>query len=157
MNRATLTGHLGRDPEVRRTQSGKPIVNMSLATTERWRDKNTGERKEATEWHRIVIFNEGLAGIAEQYLRKGSKVLIEGKIKTRKWTDQSGVEKYSTEIVLENFSGTIEMLDSKGDREGGGDDGWGDGGGGASSRGGRSSGAPRGSRSNNDMDDDIPF
>lgn len=110
LNRASLIGYLGRDPETRRLNSGAPVVNLSLATSESWTDKRSGERVEKTEWHRIVIFNEGLCKIAEQYLRKGSQVFIEGKIQTRKWTDQAGVEKYSTEIVLSNFDGKIVML-----------------------------------------------
>jgi single-strand DNA-binding protein len=117
VNKAILVGNLGKDPEVRRLQNGKPVVNLSVATSENWRDKATGERKEKTEWHRIVIFNEGLCQVAEQYLRKGSKVYLEGQIQTRKWTDQSGADKYSTEIVLQGFGGVLTMLDTKGDGE----------------------------------------
>lgn len=119
VNKAILVGNLGADPEIRRTQDGKAIANLRLATSETWRDKNSGERKERTEWHRVVIFNEGLAKVAEQYLRKGSKVYVEGQIQTRKWTDKDGQEKYSTEIVLQGFGGTLTMLDkpSGGERE----------------------------------------
>lgn len=118
INKVILVGNLGRDPEVRHTQDGKKIVNFSVATSESWKDKATGERRERTEWHRVVVFNEHLAGIAEQYLHKGSKIYVEGQLQTRKWTDQSGQEKYSTEVVLQNFRGDIQMLDSRG---GGGD------------------------------------
>jgi single-strand DNA-binding protein len=115
VNKVILIGNLGRDPEVRRTQDGRPIVNLNLATTENWRDKTTGERRDRTEWHRVVIFNEGLCRVAEQYLRKGSKVYIEGQLQTRKWTDQQGQERYSTEVVLQNFSHQLTMLDGRGD------------------------------------------
>ncbi len=113
VNKVILIGNLGRDPEVRHTQDGKPIVNLSLATSETWKDKNSGERRERTEWHRVVIFNERLGEIAEKYLRKGSKIYLEGQLQTRKYTDQSGAEKYSTEIVLQNFRGEIVMLGDK--------------------------------------------
>ncbi len=122
VNKVILIGNLGRDPEVRHTQDGKPIVNMTIATSEQWKDKNSGEKREKTEWHRIVVFNEKLGEIAQKYLRKGSKVYLEGALQTRRWTDQSGVEKYSTEIVLQNFRGVLTMLDSPGEREGSGDD-----------------------------------
>jgi single-strand DNA-binding protein len=158
VNKVILVGNLGKDPEIRRTQDGRPIANLSVATSENWRDKATGERKEKTEWHRVVIFNEGLCKVAEQYLKKGAKVYIEGALQTRKWTDQSGVEKYSTEVVLQGFNSTLTMLDG---RSGGGgslgsDDSSGDFG-----SSGPSSAAPRravaaGAR-NSDMDDDIPF
>ena len=114
VNKVILVGNLGKDPEVRRMQDGRPVVNMSVATSETWRDKATGERKEKTEWHRVVIFNEGLAKIAEQYLKKGSKVYLEGQLQTRKWTDQQGVEKYSTEVVLQGFNSALTMLDRAG-------------------------------------------
>jgi len=114
VNKVILVGNLGKDPEVRRMQDGRPVVNMSVATSESWRDKATGERKEKTEWHRVVIFNEGLAKIAEQYLKKGSKVYLEGQLQTRKWTDQQGVEKYSTEVVLQGFNSALTMLDRAG-------------------------------------------
>ena len=118
VNKVILIGNLGRDPEVRSTQAGDKVVNLSVATSERWKDKNTGEPREKTEWHRVVIFNDRLGDVAEKYLRKGSKVYIEGQLQTRKWTDQSGVEKYTTEVVLQRFRGELTMLDSKG--EGGG-------------------------------------
>ena len=111
VNKVILVGNLGKDPEIRRTQDGRPIANLSVATSESWRDKATGERKEKTEWHRVVIFSEGLAKVAEQYLKKGAKVYIEGALQTRKWTDKDGVEKYSTEIVLQGFNSTLTMLD----------------------------------------------
>ena len=157
VNKVILVGNLGKDPEVRRMQDGRPVVNMSVATSESWRDKATGERKEKTEWHRVVIFNEGLAKIAEQYLKKGSKVYLEGQLQTRKWTDQSGVEKYSTEVVLQGFNSNLTMLDGR--SGGGGSLGSDDAGGGDF---GSSSPAPRravaaGGGRANDMDDDIPF
>jgi single-strand DNA-binding protein len=110
VNKVILVGNLGKDPEVRHTQDGKPIVNLSIATSETWRDRNSGERKEKTEWHRVVIFSEGLAKVAEQYLKKGSTVYIEGQLQTRKWTDKDGVEKYSTEIVLQGFNSVLTMI-----------------------------------------------
>jgi single-strand DNA-binding protein len=159
VNKVILVGNLGKDPEIRRTQDGRPIANLSIATSETWRDKGTGERKEKTEWHRVVIFNEGLCKVAEQYLKKGAKVYIEGQLQTRKWTDQSGAEKYSTEVVLQGFNSNLTMLDGRGGGASfGGDDSSGDFG--SSSP---SSAPPRravasGARSsNNDMDDDIPF
>src|SRR4030081_1744647 len=114
VNKVILVGNLGKDPEVRRMQDGRPIVNFSVATSENWRDKATGERKERTEWHRVVIFNENLAKIAEQYLKKGSKVYLEGSLQTRKWQDQSGQEKYTTEVVLQRFRGELTLLDGRG-------------------------------------------
>src|ERR1700677_782256 len=114
VNKVILVGNLGKDPEVRRMTSGEPVVNLSVATSDNWRDKATGERKERTEWHRVVIFNENLAKVAEQYLRKGAKVYLEGSLQTRKWTDKDGAEKYSTEVVLQRFNGTLVMLDSRG-------------------------------------------
>src|SRR6201747_2513304 len=113
VNKVILVGNLGKDPEIRRTQDGRPIANLSIATSETWRDKGTGERKEKTEWHRVVIFNEGLCKVAEQYLKKGAKVYIEGALQTRKWTDQAGVEKYSTEVVLQGFNSVLTMLDGR--------------------------------------------
>ena len=115
LNKVLIIGNLGRDPEVRHTQDGKPIVNLSVATSESWKDRNTGERKERSEWHRVVIFNEGLAKIAEQYLKKGSTVYLEGQLQTRKWTDKDGVEKYSTEVILQNYRGELVMLGGKRD------------------------------------------
>ncbi|NOZ32275.1 MAG: single-stranded DNA-binding protein [Alphaproteobacteria bacterium] len=120
VNKVTLIGNLGADPEVRNTQDGRPIVNLRVATTESWRDRSSGERRERTEWHRVVIFSEGLAKIAEQYLRKGSKVYLEGQLQTRKWQDQNGQDRYSTEVVLQNFNSSMVMLDGRGDSEGGG-------------------------------------
>jgi single-strand DNA-binding protein len=160
VNKVILVGNLGKDPEIRRTQDGRPIANLSVATSENWRDKATGERKEKTDWHRVVIFNEGLCKVAEQYLKKGAKVYIEGQLQTRKWTDQAGVEKYSTEVVLQGFNSTLTMLDG---RSGGGSLGSDDSGDFGSS--GSSSAAPRravaagagGGARNSDMDDDIPF
>lgn len=116
--RVELIGHLGADPEVKHTQDGRPIANLRVATSERWRDKSTGERREKTEWHRVVIFNEGLAKVAEQYLNKGSKVFISGKLQTRKWTDQQNIERYSTEVVLQSFGSELVMLDGKGKSNG---------------------------------------
>jgi single-strand DNA-binding protein len=159
VNKVILVGNLGKDPEVRRMQDGRPVVNMSVATSESWRDKATGERKEKTEWHRVVIFNEGLAKIAEQYLKKGSKVYLEGALQTRKWTDQQGVEKYSTEVVLQGFNSALTMLD----RAGGGGGGSGDFGGGDSQDFGASRPAARqpamagGGGKRGDLDDEIPF
>jgi single-strand DNA-binding protein len=167
VNKVILIGNLGADPEIKRTQDGRPIANLRIATSETWRDKNSGERKEKTEWHRVVIFSEGLCKIAEQYLKKGAKVYIEGQLQTRKWTDQAGVEKYSTEVVLQNFNSTLTMLDGRaGGGAGGGDSYGGDNGGdfGSSSP---SSAPPRrvaaasagggGGGRGSDMDDDIPF
>src|ERR1700738_2481150 len=160
VNKVILVGNLGKDPEIRRTQDGRPIANLSVATSETWRDKATGERKEKTEWHRVVIFSEPLCKIVEQYLKKGAKVYIEGALQTRKWTDQAGVEKYSTEVVLQGFNSTLTMLDGRG---GGGGSFGPDVGGGHFGSGGPSTAAPRravaaaGARSNSDMDDDIPF
>src|SRR3954471_2059004 len=159
VNKVILVGNLGRDPEVRHTQDGKPIVNLSIATSETWRDRNSGERKERTEWHRVVIFSEGLAKVAEQYLKKGSTVYIEGQLQTRKWTDQAGVEKYSTEVVLQGFNSNLTMLDG---RSGAGGGAFGEEPGGDFGSSGPVSSAPRrpvsasGGR-NSDMDDDIPF
>jgi single-strand DNA-binding protein len=117
LNKVELIGHLGKDPEMRRTNDGRPIANFNVATTESWRDKSSGEKKEKTEWHRVVVFNEGLAKVVEQYLKKGSRVYIEGQLQTRKWTDQSGAEKYSTEIILQNFNGRLIMLSGNGHGE----------------------------------------
>lgn len=116
VNKVIIIGNLGADPEIRRTQSGTPIANLNVATAETWRDKSSGERKEKTEWHRVVIFNEGLCKVAEQYLKKGSKVYIEGSLQTRKWQDKDGQDRYSTEIVLQGFNSTLTMLDGPGDK-----------------------------------------
>ena len=120
VNKVTLVGNLGRDPEIRSTQDGAKIVQLSLATSERWKDRNTGEQRERTEWHRVVIFNENLGRIAEQYLRKGSTCYIEGQLQTRKWTDNQGVEKYTTEVVLQRYRGELTLLGGRGDSGGGG-------------------------------------
>ena len=161
VNKVILVGNLGKDPEIRRTQDGRPIANLSIATSESWRDKATGERKEKTEWHRVVIFNEGLCKVAEQYLKKGAKVYIEGQLQTRKWTDQAGVEKYSTEVVLQGFNSTLTMLDGRSGGGGGsfaGEDSGGDFGAAApSSAPRRAAGGGGGGGRNGDMDDDIPF
>src|SRR3954471_12428205 len=114
VNKVILIGNLGKDPEIRRTQDGRPIANLSVATSESWRDKTSGERKEKTEWHRVVIFNEGLCKIVEQYLKKGSKVYLEGALQTRKWQDKDGNDKYSTEVVLQGFNSQLTMLDTRG-------------------------------------------
>ncbi|TVV75649.1 single-stranded DNA-binding protein [Sphingomonas solaris] len=182
VNKVILVGNLGRDPESRSFQNGGKVVNLRIATSETWKDKQSGERKEKTEWHSVAIFSEPLGRIAEQYLRKGSKVYIEGKLQTRKWQDNSGVEKYSTEIVLQGFDGTLTLLDKPGGAGGGGGDAWGGGGddrgyeedrgfgGGGGSGGGRSgggggSGFGGGGRGqskpapsfDSDLDDDVPF
>jgi single-strand DNA-binding protein len=156
VNKVILVGNLGRDPEIRSTQDGVRIANLSLATSENWRDKNTGERRERTEWHRVVIFNERLVEVAEKYLRKGSKIYIEGQLQTRKWQDQSGQDKYSTEVVLNRFRGELTMLDSRRDAEaqGAGDYGGGDAPSGGSGSGGGGGPAPSGG---GDLDDEIPF
>ncbi|MEE8172515.1 MAG: single-stranded DNA-binding protein [Alphaproteobacteria bacterium] len=150
VNKVILVGNLGRDPEARQMQDGNTVVNLSLATSESWRDKSTGERREKTEWHRVVIFNERLTDVAQKYLRKGSKIYIEGQLQTRKWTDQSGAEKYSTEVVLQRFRGELQMLDRAGEGGGGeyNQDSASDG-----ASGGSDSGAPSGGN----LDDDIPF
>lgn len=179
VNKVIIVGNLGRDPEVRSFQNGGKVVNLNIATSETWRDKASGERKERTEWHRVSILNEALGKIAEQYLRKGSTVYIEGQLETRKWTDQAGVEKFTTEIVLRPFRGELTLLGGRGDAGGGGNSGPDDrggyddmGGGGApsggggggggygrsgggASGGGYGGGSPAGGRS--DMDDEIPF
>ncbi|MBK5956963.1 single-stranded DNA-binding protein [Rhodoplanes elegans] len=162
VNKVILIGNLGADPEIRRTQDGRPIANLRIATSETWRDKASGERREKTEWHRVVIFNEGLCRVAEQYLKKGSKVYIEGALQTRKWQDQSGQDRYSTEVVLQGFNSVLTMLDGRGEGggagggyEGGGDD-FGASGPAPSRGGGRQAPAAPSSR-RDDLDDDIPF
>jgi single-strand DNA-binding protein len=181
VNKVILIGNLGRDPESRSFQNGGKVVNLRIATTESWKDRNSGERREKTEWHSVAIFNENLARIAEQYLRKGSKVYIEGQLQTRKWQDQSGQDRYSTEIVLQGFNGQLTLLDGRGGGgdQGGGDDysssfgggasgggyGGGGGGGGAGGFGGGSGGGARGGSGgapsrppfDSDLDDDVPF
>ena len=159
VNKVILVGNLGRDPEVRHTQDGKPIVNLSLATSESWRDRNTGERKEKTEWHRVVIFNEGLAKVAEQYLKKGSTVYIEGQLQTRKYTDKDGVEKYSTEIVLQGFNSVLTMIGGRGGAGEGAGGGFGGGGDefGQSSPMERPRGGGKATIPSRDLDDEVPF
>jgi single-strand DNA-binding protein len=164
VNKVILVGNLGADPEIRTLNSGDRVANLRLATSETWRDRGSGERKERTEWHRVVIFNDNLVKVAENYLRKGSKVYVEGALQTRKWSDQSGQEKFSTEVVLQKFRGELTMLDGKGeggaDRDeggyGGGYSGGGGGGGGFSSGPRQQSSAPREDFSA-DLDDEIPF
>ncbi len=160
VNKVILVGNLGADPVVRHTQDGKPIVSLSIATSESWKDRATGERKEKTEWHRVVVFNEGIAKVAEQYLKKGSSVYIEGQLQTRKYTDKDGVEKYSTEVVLQNFNSTLTMLGGKPGGDGAGAGGYGGGGEefGASSpmERPRSGGAAKQSFAR-DLDDEVPF
>ncbi len=158
VNKVILVGNLGRDPEIRSTQDGTKVANLSLATSETWRDRNSGERRERTEWHRVVIFNERLCEIAEKYLRKGSKIYVEGQLQTRKWTDQQGQERYTTEVVLQRFRGELTMLDGRQDGGGGGygDDG-GRGGGSGGGFGGGSGGGGGGSGGGGDLDDEIPF
>jgi single-strand DNA-binding protein len=166
VNKVILIGNLGKDPEIRTLNSGDRVANLTLATSESWRDKSSGERKEKTEWHRVVIFNDGIVKVVESYLKKGSKVYIEGQLQTRKWTDQQGQEKYSTEIVLQKFRGELTMLEGRGQNaEGGGDDygsgggygggGGGGGGGGFSGGGGRNQ--PSGPKEDFPLDDEIPF
>lgn len=153
VNKVILIGNLGADPEIRRTQDGRPIANLRLATTDTWRDKNSGERRERTEWHRVVVFSEGLCRVIEQYVKKGSKVYVEGQLQTRKWEDQQGQERYTTEVVIQGFSGVLQMLDSRGGGGGDVDRAGGSGGyqdrGGYPDRGGRPAEEP--------FDDDIPF
>lgn len=183
VNKVILIGNLGADPDIKRTQDGRPIANLSLATSESWKDKNTGERREKTEWHRIVVFNEGLCRVIEQYLRKGSKVYIEGQLQTRKWQDNNGNDKYSTEVVLQNYNGVMTMLESAnggnnqggnnqgggyggGNNQGGNNQGGGYGGGNGQGNqgGGNNQGGNHGGYNNNDgggyggdIDDEIPF
>jgi single-strand DNA-binding protein len=159
VNKVILVGNLGADPEIRHTQDGRPIANLRIATSESWRDKSSGERREKTEWHRVVIFNEGLCRIAEQYLKKGSKVYLEGQLQTRKWQDQAGQDRYSTEIVLQGFNSQLTMLDGRqgGAEErssssaGGGDFGR------SSALGGGGAGGGGGGSFDKELDDEIPF
>ncbi|MHC8509319.1 MAG: single-stranded DNA-binding protein [Rhodospirillales bacterium] len=177
VNKVILVGNLGRDPEVRTTQNGLKLVNMSLATSENWRDKATGERREKTEWHRVVVFNERIADVCEKYLKKGSKVYIEGSVQTRKWQDNTGQDRYTTEIVVPRFTGVMTMLDTRGEGGGGGggdygggaasggggdpdwnaDTGGGSGGGTGNSGGGGGQSAAAGGGGGADIDDEIPF
>ena len=166
VNKVTLVGNLGADPDVRRMNSGDSVVNLSIATSESWRDKNSGERREKTEWHRVVIFNEQLGKVAEQYLKKGAKVYLEGQLQTRSWEDQSGQKKYTTEIVLQRYRGELQMLDSRGQGgDGGGGGGYGNDdrfgqqspnqvGGGGNNQGGNQGGGFGGG---GELDDEIPF
>ncbi|MBS0539289.1 MAG: single-stranded DNA-binding protein [Proteobacteria bacterium] len=160
VNKVILVGNLGRDPEVKSMQDGRSLVNMSVATSETWRDRQSGERKERTEWHRVVIFNDKLAEVAQKYLKKGAKVYLEGQLTTRKWTDQSGQERYTTEVVVPRFGGQLTMLDG---RSGGGDGGGMGGGGGMDDdmggppSGGGGGGRPAARGSKAELDDDIPF
>jgi len=170
VNKVILIGNVGADPEIRRTQDGRPIANLRIATSEQWRDKNSGERREKTEWHTVVVFNEGLCKVVEQYVKKGAKLYIEGALQTRKWQDQSGADRYSTEIVLQGFGSTLTMLDGRGEGGGrgqGGDD-YDSGPSYGGDTGGRTSAPARSSNQNRpapssapsfsrDMDDDIPF
>ncbi len=177
VNKVILVGNLGADPEIKRTQDGRPIANLRVATSETWRDRNSGEKREKTEWHRVVIFNEGLCKIAENYLKKGAKIYIEGQLQTRKWQDQSGQDRYSTEVVLQGFNGALTMLDGRGEggSSGGGDYGGDDfgqsapattggygaarggGGGGRGSGGSQGGGGQGGGGFGGDLDDEIPF
>jgi single-strand DNA-binding protein len=168
VNKVILIGNLGADPEIRRTQDGRPVANLRIATSETWRDKNTGERKEKTEWHRVVVFNEGLCKVIEQYLKKGAKVYLEGALQTRKWQDKDGQDRYSTEVVLQGFNSVLTMLDGRGGgggSSGGGDFGSNDDFGSSGASGGFSGGGQRrqpamaggGGGRGNDMDDEIPF
>ncbi len=168
LNKVMLIGNLGADPEIRSFQNGGKVANLRVATTETWKDRNTGERQERTEWHTVAIFSEGLVGVVERFLRKGSKVYIEGQLQTRKWQDQSGNDRYSTEVVIRGMNGTLTMLDGAqggaGNRGGGGswDQGGGSSGGGSgggwNQGGGSSDGGQSGGGSNyDDLDDDIPF
>jgi single-strand DNA-binding protein len=159
INKVILIGNLGRDPEVRLSQDGKKIVNFSIATSESWKDKTSGERREKTEWHRIVIFSDGLAGIAERFLKKGSKVYLEGTLQTRKWTGNDGIEKYTTEVVLQGFNSTLTMLDGRGEGGGGGDytadsSSYG---GGSDNNVNSSDNIISGNAPSGDLDDEIPF
>jgi len=183
VNKVILVGNVGADPEIRRTQDGRPIANLRIATSETWRDRNSGERREKTEWHNVVVFNEGLCKVVEQYVKKGAKLYVEGQLQTRKWQDQSGNDRYTTEVVLQGFNSTLTMLDGRG--EGGGDrGGYGGGGGrvssdfgggddfgggygggndydrrpsGGANRGGGGNQPPAGGNFSRDLDDDIPF
>ena len=146
VNKVILVGNLGADPDVRSTKDGRPVVNLSIATSENWRDKNSGERREKTEWHRVVVFSEGLCRIAEQYLKKGSKVYVEGQLQTRKWQDDNGNDRYTTEVVLQNYGGVMTMLDSR--NSGGGD---------FQAMGNDSSAPALASGGAGQIDDDIPF
>lgn len=156
VNKVIIIGNLGRDPEVRTFQNGGKVCNLRVATSERWRDKNSGENRERTEWHSVAIFQEGLVRVAEQYLRKGSTVYIEGKLQTRKWQDQSGADRYSTEVVLQGYDGKLVMMGGRGDNGGSSDYG-NDQGGGYSSGGNQGGGYDAPPAGSSDLDDEIPF
>ncbi|WP_108791763.1 single-stranded DNA-binding protein [Erythrobacter sp. Alg231-14] len=174
LNKVMLIGNLGADPEIRSFQNGGRVANLRIATSENWKDKNTGERREKTEWHTVAIFSDGLVNVVERYLKKGSKVFVEGKLQTRKWQDQSGNDRYSTEVVIQGLGGTLTMLDGRGEGgggggsggygggnqgggQGGGGGGWNQGGGGSGSGNGGGSGGGFGGGGHDDLDDDIPF
>ena len=164
VNKVILVGNVGADPEIRRTQDGRPIANIRLATSETWRDRNSGERREKTEWHTVVVFNEGLCKVVEQYVKKGAKLYIEGQLQTRKWQDQQGQDRYSTEVVLQGFGSTLTMLDGRGEgggassgRGGGGNDYGDDYGAPAPSSPPSRGGGSGGGNFSRDLDDDIPF
>ncbi|WP_454849427.1 single-stranded DNA-binding protein [Rhizobium binxianense] len=166
VNKVILIGNVGADPEIRRTQDGRPIANLRIATSETWRDRNSGERREKTEWHNVVVFNEGLTKVVEQYVKKGAKLYIEGQLQTRKWQDQNGQDRYTTEVVLQGFNSTLTMLDGRGEG-GGASSGFGGGRGNSNDYGGGGDdyGAPSqsparsggGGNFSRDLDDDIPF
>lgn len=168
VNKVILIGNLGADPDIKRTQDGRPIANLSIATSDTWKDKNTGERREKTEWHRVVVFNEGLCRVIENYVKKGSKVYIEGQLQTRKWQDNEGKDRWSTEVVLQNYNGVLTMLDGRNDNQGGGGQmggGYDQGGGsfgqsgpsGGGQIGGGNQGGGFGGPSGGEIDDEIPF
>lgn len=168
VNKVILIGNLGADPDIKRTQDGRPIANLSIATSDTWKDKNTGERREKTEWHRVVVFNEGLCRVIENYVKKGSKVYIEGQLQTRKWQDNEGKDRWSTEVVLQNYNGVLTMLDGRNDNQGGGGQmggGYDQGGGsfgqsgpsGSGQLGGGNQGGGFGGPSGGEIDDEIPF
>ena len=168
VNKVILIGNLGADPDIKRTQDGRTIANLSIATSDSWKDKSTGERREKTEWHRVVVFNEGLCRVIENYVKKGSKVYIEGQLQTRKWQDNEGKDRWSTEVVLQNYNGVLTMLDGRNDNQGGGGQmggGYDQGGGsfgqsgpsGGGQIGGGNQGGGFGGSSGGDIDDEIPF
>lgn len=160
LNKVMLIGNLGRDPEIRSTQDGREIANFSIATTETWKDRQSGERRERTEWHRIVVFNEGLVNVIKNYVKKGSKVFVEGQLQTRKWTDRDGQEKYTTEVVLQNYNGSLTLLDGRREGESGGASsggGYSSGGDNYGSNGGGNSGGRSDQFVDNQLDDEIPF
>lgn len=154
VNKVTLLGNVGADPEIRSMQSGARVANLRIATSETWKDKQTGEKKERTEWHSVVVWNDGLVGVIERYVKKGTKLYVEGQLQTRKWQDQSGNDRYSTEVVLQGFGGSLVLLGGNDNRQGGGSSGGSTGGFGGGSTGG---GAPSGGSFRDDLDDDIPF